>query len=244
MAQSIGNPGPAPVHPGGKSFPSLSREALSDLKTELGELKEALTLPEGLGDREYKEILERLAALPNVGRELEQGPSALENLGREGVGKLVENLRRGVEAGLDRRSLMETKDFLLLLLNEMERTGRGKRWQGLRQAPRDSSPSPGKDMSSGSIPGDQPGAKAREGRPSPAQARAVTHLKGLLGKGKSTGLTFRGEPRAEDSEIAQEDIITSYKRQVEEELATEQIPGELKETIKNYFLSLGMAEGK
>jgi hypothetical protein len=37
-------------------------------------------------------------------------------------------------------------------------------------------------------------------------------------------------------------VIGSYQRQAEAELATEKIPGELKDTIKNYFLSLEKAK--
>jgi hypothetical protein len=33
-------------------------------------------------------------------------------------------------------------------------------------------------------------------------------------------------------------VIASYRRQAEAELNSERIPSELKETIKNYFLSL------
>jgi hypothetical protein len=35
----------------------------------------------------------------------------------------------------------------------------------------------------------------------------------------------------------------TYRRQVEEELASEEIPDAMKETIKKYFWSLGMGAG-
>ena len=37
-------------------------------------------------------------------------------------------------------------------------------------------------------------------------------------------------------------MIASYRRQAEAELNTERVPEGLKETIKNYFLSLEMSE--
>ena len=42
--------------------------------------------------------------------------------------------------------------------------------------------------------------------------------------------------------MSQDEVIASYRRQAEAELNTERVPEALKETIKNYFLSLGMSE--
>ena len=42
--------------------------------------------------------------------------------------------------------------------------------------------------------------------------------------------------------MSQDDVIASYRRQAEAELNTERVPEALKETIKNYFLSLGIGE--
>jgi len=66
----------------------------------------------------------------------------------------------------------------------------------------------------------------------------------LLGEGQSDGLALKGKPSAGKSEISQEEVIASYQRQAEAELNSERIPDTLKETIKNYFLSLGLGEGK
>ena len=38
------------------------------------------------------------------------------------------------------------------------------------------------------------------------------------------------------------EVIASYRRQAESELDTEKIPGELKDTIRNYFLTLEKAK--
>jgi hypothetical protein len=64
----------------------------------------------------------------------------------------------------------------------------------------------------------------------------------LLGEGDSRGLVLKAKPSGGKSEVSQDEVIASYRRQAEAELNTERVPEELKETIKNYFLSLGMSE--
>ena len=54
------------------------------------------------------------------------------------------------------------------------------------------------------------------------------------------GLT--GGIGAGKSEVSQDEVIASYRRQAEVELNTERVPEALKETIKNYFLSLGIGK--
>ena len=54
------------------------------------------------------------------------------------------------------------------------------------------------------------------------------------------GFGFRGEARAGDSTVGEEEVVVRYRRQVEAELSSEEIPAEFKETIKKYFLSLGV----
>ena len=76
------------------------------------------------------------------------------------------------------------------------------------------------------------------------QAGAATHLKGLLGEGYSSGMVLKGKPSPGKSEISQDEVIASYRRQAEAELNTERVPEALKETIRNYFLSIGAGEGK
>jgi hypothetical protein len=43
------------------------------------------------------------------------------------------------------------------------------------------------------------------------------------------------------STTSPEEVVASYRRQAEQELNSERVPEALKETIKNYFLSLGEA---
>jgi hypothetical protein len=69
-------------------------------------------------------------------------------------------------------------------------------------------------------------------------------VKGLLGEGSTSGLALKAKPSPGNSEVAQEEVIAAYRRQAEAELNTESVPEALKDAIKNYFLSLGMGEGK
>jgi anti-sigma28 factor (negative regulator of flagellin synthesis) len=69
-------------------------------------------------------------------------------------------------------------------------------------------------------------------------AAAATQLKGMIGQGNSSGVALKGKPSAGKTEVPQEEVIATYRRQAEQELNTERVPEALKETIKKYFLSL------
>ena len=92
----------------------------------------------------------------------------------------------------------------------------------------------------GRQPGNEPGKGQQEPFDPGFQARVRTHLQGLLGKGRSRGFGFRGEARPGDSTVDEERVVVRYRKQVEAELSSAEIPAEFKETIKNYFLSLGV----
>ena len=76
------------------------------------------------------------------------------------------------------------------------------------------------------------------------QPGAAAQVKGLLGEGEQQRLGIKGKPSPGKSEVSQDEVIASYRRQAEAELNTERVPEALKETIKNYFLSLGELERK
>ena len=63
-------------------------------------------------------------------------------------------------------------------------------------------------------------------------------MKGTIGEGERSATFFKAKPAPGKSRLSQEEVIASYRRQAESELDTEKIPGELKDTIRNYFLSL------
>jgi hypothetical protein len=64
----------------------------------------------------------------------------------------------------------------------------------------------------------------------------------MLGEGNSSGLVLKGKPSAGKTEVSQEEVIATYRRQAEQELNSERVPEALKETIRKYFLSLQTKE--
>ncbi|HUC98400.1 MAG TPA: hypothetical protein VMR88_07960, partial [Candidatus Polarisedimenticolaceae bacterium] len=72
---------------------------------------------------------------------------------------------------------------------------------------------------------------------------AATQLKGIIGEGNSSGVAFKGKPSAGKTEVSQEEVIATYRRQAEQELNSERVPEALKETIRRYFLSLETKQG-
>ena len=67
-------------------------------------------------------------------------------------------------------------------------------------------------------------------------------MKGTIGEGERSATFFKAKPAPGKSRLSQDEVIASYRRQAESELDTEKIPGELKDTIRNYFLSLEKAK--
>jgi hypothetical protein len=55
---------------------------------------------------------------------------------------------------------------------------------------------------------------------------------------------LKGNPTAGKSAVVDSEVVASYRRQAEQELNSERVPEDLKEMIKNYFLSLGEAKSK
>src|SRR5688572_26782971 len=99
-----------------------------------------------------------------------------------------------------------------------------------------------KEKNPSSLPGKEAGKKNDEIRSLPEfRADTSTHVKGALGEGESSGLMFKGKPVPGKSTTSPEEVVASYRRQAEQELNSERVPEALKETIKNYFLSLGEA---
>jgi hypothetical protein len=71
---------------------------------------------------------------------------------------------------------------------------------------------------------------------------AQTQVKGLLGEGESSGVAFKGNPTTGKSALSQQAVVANYRRQAEQELNSERVPEALKETVRNYFLSLENSE--
>jgi hypothetical protein len=156
----------------------------------------------------------------------------------------LDKLDKQATSELDRRTLLEAQHFLDQLMKQ-EQGDKGE--SNARVAGRGEQDAPGdaeKEKSRGNLPGKEPGKKEGYGSTPELQGGAETHVKGMLDEGHSSGLVFKGKPSASKSEVSQDEVIASYRRQAEAELNTERVPEALKETIKNYFMSLGMGEGK
>jgi len=228
-------------------FSMAPRQGLLDLKAEL-ELFKSFAAPDAHGqeDRLGPEFLQRLSALPRLSEEIEKLGSSVEKLGGKELRRVLDKIERDVGTELDRRTLLEIKEFLELLLKGIG--GEENQVAVHEAAPGEEDPlsRPQRIRRRGDLPGDQAGAKDQPPQaPSPSlKSGAATHLKGLLGEGRSGSLAFRGESAAQESKIPQEEVLTSYRRRAEEDLASESIPEGLKDAIKRYFLSLGMSEEK
>ncbi len=222
------------------SLPQLSKEALSNFKAEVGKLKDALSRPNALPGQGMQgaDVLKKLDSLSPFKGEMGNNPSSKQEMDKDKLRDFLDQLERRAATEMDRQSLMEAQQFLLLLLDGME----GDTMRPMERQSRMGSSSSSEDKSAkGSLPGDQPGKKGPKVQYPQFRAQARDHLKGLFGKGSSAGFTLRGEFQGRESKVQQEEIVTVYQRQVEGELSSEQIPQNMKETVKSYFLSLGMS---
>jgi hypothetical protein len=221
-----------------------ARLELSELMEELEKFRRALTLPDSTRRESGfdKKRLRTLAISPRLREEMEKGASSLEGLSGKEMKEVVDKLEKSVLAELDRLTLSEIGEFLEGLLKRMDgKDAESPTPQAELDLPLGSEESSGR----GSYPGDQPGTKGKTSEVhAPFQARAASHLRGLLGEGKSSSLRFEGVSQKRESRIPEEEILASYRRQAQEELGSEKIPEGLQEIIKRYFLSLGVAEEK
>ena len=224
----------------GSSLPGMSRGALRDLKSELVQLQDSLnrfdsSLGKGILNSDVLERLDRLA--PYRGAPEKQSPKT-RDLNKQEALKFLEQLDAKRRAEEDRRAFMEAQAFLTRLLDSME--GDTRRPLETREPSEGSSSTTQDDSQKGSLPGNRPGTLGPKVQFPQFKAQAETHLKGLVKGGMGAGITVRGELAAKENRVAEEQVVTQYRRQVEGELASEEIPHELKETVKSYFLSLGM----
>jgi hypothetical protein len=229
--------------------PSLSaaesEQSLKDLKAELEAARDLLSFPDSAkGPRELEQQwLDRLAMLPQLKRQLDQGKQSGQTLGQNELRSFLDKLDKQVTGELDRRTLLEAQQFLEQLMKQGQEE---KNETNVRVAGQGEQDSPGngeKAKTRSNLPGKDTGKKEESYPSMPGfQAGAETHVKGMLGEGNSSGMVFKGKPSAGKGEVPQDEVIASYRRQAEAELNTERVPEALKETIRNYFLSLGVNE--
>lgn len=224
-----------------------SQQSLKDLKAELEAARDLAQLPDaakGMGDS-VPQWMERLAMLPQLQRQLEREPRGGQGLGQNELKSFLDKMDKQVTGELDRRALLDAQQFL----DQMMKQGQGDKGQNqVGSAGKDEEENPAdgiRDKSQSNRPGKEPGRQDEGYRSLPEQrAGASTHVKGLLGEGDSSGVVFKGKPTPGKSGLSQADVVASYRRQAEQELNSERVPEGLKETIKNYFLSLGGTETK
>jgi len=91
----------------GSGLPDMSGKALSDLKTEVEKLREALNLSDSLLEKGIlgSNFLEKLDRLSPFRGELGEQPLSSENLDKQEVRKFLKELEEKTRAELDRRAL-------------------------------------------------------------------------------------------------------------------------------------------
>jgi hypothetical protein len=219
---------------------SESRQNLKDLKAELEAAQELLKLPDGAkGDRELgQSSLDRLATLPQLKRQFDQQGQANRSLSPNELKSFLDSMDKQVTGELDRRTLLDAQQFL----EQLAKQEHGEKAESnARVAGRGEDDLPGegeKAKTNSNRPGSEPGTK-EEIQPAPQlPPAAATQLKGIIGEGNSSGVALKGKPSAGKTEVSQEEVIATYRRQAEQELNSERVPEALKETIRRYFLSL------
>ncbi|HXG51234.1 MAG TPA: hypothetical protein VNN77_07515 [candidate division Zixibacteria bacterium] len=218
-----------------KFLAAQSVEHLADLKSELEVARNLSHPPELQKGRDSARLLERLEGLPHLRRELERSFPGSADLDRERLRSFFERLEQELRAELDRRSLIDAERFLERLLEEPR--GEETQTAGSRREGRFSGSG---DRAHGPEPGTEPGrGENLPGPPPRLGAAGASRLTGILGEGESAGMWFPATPSGPGkAAVSREEVVASYRRQAEAELETEPVPEALKETIRNYFLSL------
>ena len=218
-----------------------SQQDLRDLKAELEAARDLLNIADtAKGAQELgKQWLDQLATLPQLKKQFEREGQAGQSLSQNELKSFLDKLEKQATGELDRRTLLDAQQFL----DQLRKQGQGEKGESdarmAGQGERDSPDEGERTNNRSNLPGKEPGKRETESPSLPEfQPGAAAHVKGLLGEGNSSGLVLKAKPSAGKSEVSQDEVIASYRRQAEVELNTERVPEALKETIKNYFLSL------
>lgn len=219
-----------------------SEQGLKDLKAELEAARDFSQLsdvPKG-SEEQSRQWMERLAAMPQLKRRLEQAERAGQGPGQDQLKSFLDRLDQQVTGELDRRALIDAQQYL----KQMMQQGRGEQGENYARSSgrgeEDAAADGVREKNHSNLPGKEEGKKSGEaGGLPPFRADASTQIKGALGTGQSSVLFFKGKPMPGKTTVSQEEVVASYRRQAEQELNSERVPEALKETIKNYFLSLG-----
>lgn len=214
----------------GLEWPVLSDAALEKLREQL-QRSRTRQMDGSLQGKSRSEMLESMGL-----SSLDRQPGNSTEMSEEEIRDFLDRVEREARQEQDRREMASTQQFLTELLPG-DAPG-----ESLAEAARPGGPKSEMEESppAGRQPGNEPGKGGQEPYDPAFQARVRTHLQGLLGQGPSRGFGFRGEARPGESTVTEEAVVVRYQRQVEAELSSAEIPAEFKETIKNYFLSLGV----
>ena len=216
-----------------------SRQDLEDLRAELQGARDLFNPADGAG----QSWQERLSDFTQLKKQLDQQDQGAHGQNGDQLKSFLEKLEKQVAGELDRRALLEAEQYLQQLAE------RGQSQPGEAQAraggkEEESAPGEGeREKNPGSAPGEEPGENSEKQPSLPEfQGGARAQVKGSIGEGERHGIFFKAKPAPAKSKLSQDEVIASYRRQAETELNTEKIPDELKDTIRNYFLSLEKAK--
>ena len=215
-----------------------SGRELKNLRAELEAARESFEAADG----EAQGWQERLAGLSQLKKQLDRQQGGARQLSRAELKALVDKLEEAVTGELDRRALAETEERLKALTQRGQSEHRDARGRPGSNGERDKAAEGPRDLGPGNAPGDAPGEKSGPPSLPQFQGEPRAQVKGTIGEGERSATFFKAKPAPGKSRLSQDEVISSYRRQAESELDTEKIPGELKDTIKNYFLSLEKAK--
>ncbi|MGH7888571.1 MAG: hypothetical protein ACREPG_11940 [Candidatus Binatia bacterium] len=216
-----------------------SQQSLQDLKAELEAARDLFNFPDAAKASQAlaQQWMDRLASLPQLKRQLDKGALAGPGFGPNEMKSLLDRLEQQASGELDRRTLLDAQQFL----EQMPKSGQARRDEkDARTAGRseqDGADDGVKEKNHSNLPGKEPGKKDHGGVPE-FRGGAQTQVKGQLGDGDSNAVGFKGKPTTGKSALGQQEVAANYRRQAEQELNSERVPEALKETIRNYFLSL------
>lgn len=212
---------------------SASRRELSDLRAELEAARESF----GEADGEAQGWQERLAGMTQLKKQLDQQQQGgARELSRSELKSLIDKLEQDATGELDRRALLEAEQYLKSL-PERDRNRQGEPRPGWSEE-RDSMAEQRYEKTPGTAPGDAPGEKGERAPAPEVRGSQRAQVKGTIVEGERSATFFKGKPETGKSRLSQDEVVGRYQRQAEAELGTERIPEELKDTIRNYFLSL------
>ena len=215
------------------------KQSLKDLQAELEAARDMLTHPDGAKPLSVQKWLEQLASMPQLRKQLDREPQGGQGMGRQELQSLLDRLDQQVADALDRRALINAQQFLEQMMNQGQGKENNNVAQMAGQGEQDESGDGMREKNHSNLPGKEPGKNDDNQRSLPQfRAETRTQVKGQLGEGESSGVTFKGVPTPGKSELSPQQVVANYRRQAEQELNSEKVPAALKETVRRYFLSL------